>query len=55
MGTLIEGYKGTHSGILLERLLKQKEISQLPFALSIGEYSQTLNPSSKVEGSSILL
>jgi len=47
MNTLIEKYKGIHPGIILERLLNQKGISQRPFALSIDEYPQTINAISK--------
>lgn len=47
MRTLIEKYKGIHPGFILERLLNQKGISQRPFALSIGEYPQTLNAITK--------
>ena len=47
MSTLIEKYKGIHPGIILERLLSQKGISQRPFALSIGEYPQTINAITK--------
>lgn len=47
MNTLIEKYKGIHPGIILERLLKKKAISQRPFAISIGEHPQTLNAITK--------
>lgn len=47
MNTLIDKYKGIHPGKILERLLKQKGISQRPFALSIDEYPQTINAISK--------
>ena len=47
MNTFIEKYKGIHPGIILERLLNQKGISQRPFALSIDEYPQTINAISK--------
>ena len=47
MSKLIEKYKGIHPGIILERLLNQKGISQRPFALSIGEYPQTINAITK--------
>jgi len=43
MSTLIEKYKGIHPGIILERLLSQKGISQRLFALSICAYPQTIN------------
>ena len=47
MNTLVEKYKGIHPGIILERLLKKKAISQRPFALSIGEHPQTINTITK--------
>lgn len=47
MNILIEKYKGIHPGIILERLLKKKAISQRPFALSIGEHPQTINAITK--------
>ena len=47
MISLIEKYKGIPPGIILERLLKQKGISQRPFALSIGEHPQTINAITK--------
>jgi len=47
VNTFIEKYKGIHPGIILERLLNQKGISQRPFALSIDEYPQTINAISK--------
>lgn len=47
MNTFIEKYKGIHPGIILERLLNKKGISQRPFALSIDEYPQTINAISK--------
>ena len=47
MNTFIEKYKGIHPGIVLERLFSQKGIAQRPFALSIGEYPQTLNAITK--------
>ena len=43
----LEKYKGIHPGIILERLLAKKEISQRPFALSIGEHLQTINAITK--------
>ncbi|HCA07660.1 plasmid maintenance system antidote protein [Chryseobacterium sp.] len=36
-------YKGIHPGIVLDRELKKRSIKERPFALSIGEYPQTLN------------
>ena len=47
MNTLIDKYKGIHPGIILERLLTKRGISQRPFALSIDEYPQTINAISK--------
>ncbi|NRD20384.1 helix-turn-helix domain-containing protein [Winogradskyella eckloniae] len=47
MSKLIDKYKGIHPGIILERLLNKKGISQRPFALSIDEYPQTINAISK--------
>jgi plasmid maintenance system antidote protein VapI len=47
MDSLIEKYKGIHPGIILERLLNKKAISQRPFALSIGEHPQTINAITK--------
>ena len=47
MNTLIEKYKGIHPGIILERLLNKKAISQRPFAISIGEHPQTINAITK--------
>jgi len=47
MNTLIDKYKGIHPGIIFERLLNKKGISQRPFALSIDEYPQTINAISK--------
>lgn len=43
----LEKYKGIHPGIILERILAKKEISQRPFALSIGEHPQTINAITK--------
>ena len=47
VNTLIDKYKGIHPGVILERLLNKKGISQRPFALSIDEYPQTINAISK--------
>ena len=47
MSTFIEKYKGIHPGLILERLLNKKAISQRPFALSIGEHPQTINAITK--------
>ena len=43
----LEKYKGIHPGIILERLLAKKEISQRSFALSISEHPQTINAITK--------
>lgn len=43
----LEKYKGIHPGIILERLLAKKEISQRSFALSINEHPQTINAITK--------
>jgi len=47
MSFQLEKYKGIHPGIILERLLAKKEISQRPFALSIAEHPQTINAITK--------
>lgn len=47
MNALIQKYKGVHPGIVLNRLLFKKNISQRPFALQIGEYPQTINAITK--------
>jgi plasmid maintenance system antidote protein VapI len=47
MSTFIEKYKGIHPGIIVDRLLSKRAISQRPFALSIGEHPQTLNAITK--------
>lgn len=47
MSFQLEKYKGIHPGIILERLLAKKEISQRPFALSIGEHPQAINAITK--------
>lgn len=47
MNILIEKYKGIHPGIILERLLNKKAISQRSFALSIDEHPQTINAITK--------
>jgi plasmid maintenance system antidote protein VapI len=47
MKTYIEKFKGIHPGIILERELKKRELHQRPFALSLGEYPQTLNAITK--------
>jgi addiction module HigA family antidote len=38
-----EKYKGIHPGSVLGHLLKKRNISQRPFALSLPEHPQTLN------------
>lgn len=43
MSSLVDKYKGIHPGIVLERLLNKQGIPQRPFALSVGEYPQTIN------------
>lgn len=47
MNSYITKFKGIHPGIILERELKKRGISQRPFALSIGEHPQTLNTITK--------
>ncbi|MCA0365339.1 MAG: plasmid maintenance system antidote protein [Bacteroidetes bacterium] len=42
-----EKYKGIHPGIVLDRLLRKEAISKRHFAISIGEYPQTLNAITK--------
>ncbi len=39
--------KGLHPGIVLERSLKKRNLSKAQFALSIGEYPQTLSAITK--------
>lgn len=43
MNFQLEKYKGIHPGIILERLLAKKGISQCAFAFSIDEHPQTIN------------
>lgn len=43
METGFERYKGIHPGAIIERELKQRQIAQRPFALSLGEHPQTFN------------
>lgn len=38
----LEKYIGIHPGIVLERELKKRAIPKSPFAISLGEYPQTL-------------
>ncbi len=40
-------FNGIHPGIVLGRLLERANISQRPFAISIGEHPQTLNAITK--------
>lgn len=47
MNPYIEKYKGIHPGIVLKRELKKRSLKQRPFAISIGEYPQTLNAITK--------
>ncbi|RVU26972.1 helix-turn-helix domain-containing protein [Sandaracinomonas limnophila] len=47
MKSYIEKFKGIHPGIILDRELKKRALSQRPFALSIGEHPQTLNAITK--------
>jgi len=42
MGNTLSIIKGIHPGIILERELKQRRLRKGPFAISIGEYPQTL-------------
>lgn len=43
MNSLIQSIKGIHPGIFLDRELKKRGLAKGPFALSIGEYPQTLS------------
>lgn len=43
MDKRIQYIKGIHPGLFLERELKSRGLSKRPFALSIGEYPQTLS------------
>ena len=47
MSFQFEKYRGIHPGIILERLLAKKEISQRLFDLSIAEHPQTINAITK--------
>jgi plasmid maintenance system antidote protein VapI len=47
MESVIEKYKGIHPGLILERELKKRNLKKGPFALSLHEYSQTLNSITK--------
>lgn len=46
MNSLLK-YKGIHPGIILERELEKRSLKKRPFALSVGEYPQTLNDITK--------
>lgn len=43
MDSRIQYIKGIHPGIFLERELRKKGLAKGPFALSIGEYPQTIS------------
>lgn len=43
MNPIIQHIKGIHPGIFLDRELKKRGLAKGPFALSIGEYPQTLS------------
>lgn len=43
MDKQFERYKGIHPGAVLGRELAKRQLAQRPFALSIGEFPQTLN------------
>jgi antitoxin HigA-1 len=43
MDPRIEHIKGIHPGIFLDRELKKRDLAKGPFALSIGEYPQTIS------------
>ena len=47
MNSEIEKYKGIHPGLILDRELKKRNLKKGPFALSLQEYSQTLNEITK--------
>jgi antitoxin HigA-1 len=47
METTHSSLKGLHPGIVLERELRQRKLNKGPFALSIGEYPQTLGAVTK--------
>ena len=46
MNSLLK-YKGIHPGIILERELEKRSLKKRPFALSVGEYPQTLSDITK--------
>ncbi|MET6999458.1 helix-turn-helix transcriptional regulator [Chitinophaga defluvii] len=43
----IQALKGIHPGIFLERELQKRKLAKGPFAISIGEYPQTLGAITK--------
>jgi plasmid maintenance system antidote protein VapI len=43
MNSIIQQIKGIHPGLFLDRELKKRGLAKGPFALSIGEYPQTLS------------
>jgi len=43
MDKQFERYKGIHPGAVLQRELAKRQLAQRPFALSIGEFPQSLN------------
>lgn len=47
MNKELEILKGVHPGLVLERKLKEQNLKKGPFALSIGEYPQTLTAITK--------
>lgn len=47
MGTELDILKGIHPGTVLERKLKERKLRKGPFAISIGEYPQTLTAITK--------
>lgn len=47
MNKEVEILKGIHPGLVLERKLKEQNLKKGPFALSIGEYPQTLTAITK--------
>ncbi|WP_342328930.1 plasmid maintenance system antidote protein [Pedobacter sp. FW305-3-2-15-E-R2A2] len=43
----LEKYKGIHPGLILDRELKKRKLKKRPFALSLPEYTQTINDITK--------
>ncbi|MXN93092.1 plasmid maintenance system antidote protein [Flavobacterium sp. Sd200] len=43
MDKQFERYRGIHPGAILQRELAKRQLAQRPFALSIGEFPQSLN------------